>query len=296
VTGRSNTQVQTEPQAIQNTLASLPGMQFVHTAAVGNIISNWTLIDNPLINGDPNAIIFVTQNWNPGGEGDVYNDKSIGVWYDDVFEQWAVFNQDESPMPEGAAFNVLIPDADLSVFVHTASVANIAGNWTDIDHPLTNNNPDALVFVTQNWNPGNVGGTYNDHPIGVWYNNLTDKWSIFNQDIANMPSGAAFNVLVSDPGVPVFVHNASIGNSFENWTMIDHPHANNNPAATLFVTQNWNPGDTDGEYNAHSIGVWYINGTGNWAIFNQDKSAIPPGADFNVIVSERKTFIPIVVR
>lgn len=87
----------------------------------------------------------------------------------------------------------------LQAFVHMATHQNTTSNWTDINNELTNNNPDALVFVTQNWNPGGVDGTddnYNQHPIGVWYNKKQGKWSIFNQDKAPLPVGLAFNVWV----------------------------------------------------------------------------------------------------
>jgi len=168
------------------------GVQFVHTATAANIISNWTDIDNPLANNNPDAIVLVTQNWNPGDVGGTYNDHPIGVWYDG--SKWAIFNQDIADMPVDAAFNVMIPTAGTAVFVHTATAANIISNWTDIDNPLTNNNPDAIVLVTQNWNPGGAGGTYNSHPIGVWYDG--SKWAIFNQDLADMPVNASFNVLI----------------------------------------------------------------------------------------------------
>jgi hypothetical protein len=103
-------------------------------------------------------------------------------------------------------------------FVNTATAANISSNWTDIDHPLTNGNPNAIVMVTQNWNPAGVGGTYNDHPIGVWYHSSAQKWAIFNQDQASMPEGAAFNVVVPPSGADVFVHTATAGNIASNWT------------------------------------------------------------------------------
>jgi hypothetical protein len=72
-------------------------------------------------------------------------------------------------------------------FVHTATAANITGNWTYIDHPLTNENPNAIVLATQNWNPGGAVGTYNNHPIGVWYASGAKKWAVFNQDLAAIP-------------------------------------------------------------------------------------------------------------
>lgn len=92
---------------------------------------------------------------------------------------------------------------DTPVFIHEATAGNITcglNHCTQIDHPLTNGDPDAILIVTQNWNPeGVVAGTYNDHPIGVWYDSSDSKWEIFNQDFAAMPAGAAFNVLVVKP-------------------------------------------------------------------------------------------------
>ncbi len=79
-------------------------------------------------------------------------------------------------------------------FIHIATSSNITRNYTDIDHPATNNRPEALILVTPNWSPGGQGDVYNDHSTGVWYHQ--GKWSIFNQDKTAMPVGAAFNVMV----------------------------------------------------------------------------------------------------
>ena len=103
-------------------------------------------------------------------------------------------------------------------FVHTATNTNTSGNHTYIDHPLTNNNPNAIVLVTQNWNPGGVGNKYNSHPIGVYYSSGEQKWAVFNQDLASMPTGAAFNVLIPATGADAFVHTAMAGNTTANWT------------------------------------------------------------------------------
>ncbi len=82
------------------------------------------------------------------------------------------------------------------MFVHRATSENISSNSTYLDHPLINGNPDAILYVTQNWNPGGGGGTYNNHPVGVWYDAGRKRWAIFNQDRAQMPNRAAFNVVV----------------------------------------------------------------------------------------------------
>ena len=81
---------------------------FVHRATPDNISANSTYLDEDLINDNPDAILYVTPNWNPGGEGSTYNNHATGVWFDAERQRWAIFNQDREPMPEGAAFNVAV--------------------------------------------------------------------------------------------------------------------------------------------------------------------------------------------
>ena len=267
---------------------------FVHKATSANIFLN----DHPLSNADPNAIVFVTSNWNPGGSSSgIYNNQNIGVWYSLTNQKWSVFNQNTTaPMPNNAAFNVLIPHPDASVFVHKATTGNTSGHITTIDYPLTNNKPNAILLVTPNWNPGGVGGTYNNHPIGVYYTG--GKWTIFNQDFAAMPPNAAFNVIVPrpGPGEAVFVHQASAANTASHVTYIDHPLTNGNPTALVLVTPNYNPGGVGGTYNNHPIGVYYSSPTKKWAIFNQDLANVTVGASFNVYVKVNRVYLPLVLR
>ena len=164
----------------------------LHTATASNIISNWTVIDNPSLNGNPNAIFFITQNWNPPGGGGIYNNSPIGVWYDG--SNWAIFNEDLAGMPQGAAFNIFI-HAGNDDFVHIATTSNIVSKWTVIDNPSLNGNPNAIFFITQNWNPPGGGGIYNNSPTGVWYDG--SNWAIFNQNGDPMPEGAAFNIYLA---------------------------------------------------------------------------------------------------
>lgn len=80
-------------------------------------------------------------------------------------------------------------------FVHTATAANkLSANGTDIDHPLCNGDPTAILIVTQKM----VSPTliYNNSPIGVVYNTVRARWEIFNENITAIPIGAMFNVLV----------------------------------------------------------------------------------------------------
>lgn len=86
------------------------GALFVHRARAGEAPDNTTYLDHPLTNGKPEAVLQVTPNWNPSGRGAVYDNHPVGTFYDSERERWAVYNQDDAPMPNGAAFNVAVSD------------------------------------------------------------------------------------------------------------------------------------------------------------------------------------------
>ena len=258
---------------------------FVHTATSANSAGDYTMLDNLAIDGNPNAVLIVTPNWNPSGFGGIYDNHPIGVFYSG--SNWYIFNQDFIAIPNGAAFNVYAVrgSEDLGyegAFVDTATSANSTGDYTIINTPSLNNQPTMRMLVTPNWNPAGRAGVYDNHPIGVFYNSSIGRWCIFNQDFAAIPNGASFNVNFASTIVgSVEIHTATSANSAGDYTTIDNSAANNNPKAMLLVTPNWNPNGA-GVYENHNIGVFYNNSTGRWCIFNQDASAIPNGAAFNI--------------
>ncbi|MDQ3567737.1 MAG: class E sortase [Actinomycetota bacterium] len=98
-------------------------------------------------------------------------------------------------MPEGVAFNVaVVTGSDRTV--HRAAPGNTTENSTYLNLPSANGNPDAQLLVTRNRN-GDEDGTYNDHPVGVWYDSEAERWAIYNEDRETMPEGVAFNVAIS---------------------------------------------------------------------------------------------------
>ena len=82
---------------------------------------------------------------------------------------------------------IKVSGSKAAAFVHTATAPS--NHVTVIDHPSTNDNPNAILIVTQMWS-----GVYNPHPVGVFY--AAGKWRIFNEDIADMPLNAQFNIMV----------------------------------------------------------------------------------------------------
>jgi hypothetical protein len=167
----------------------------VHMATDANSQGDYTYLDDPRIDGNPDAVVLAQPSPGRGDDGAAYG-RNIGVWYEPGEKKWAIFNQDLAPVPSGSAFGVVVPPADRG-FVHRAVPPNTVGNATYIDDPLLDGEPRAEVSVTQNWNPGGGGGgVYNDHPVGVLYDEDVDGWFVYNEDGAPIPEGAAFNVAV----------------------------------------------------------------------------------------------------
>jgi hypothetical protein len=186
-----------EANPAQNVNAPANKTVFTHTATDANSRGDYTYISHPAIDGDPNAVMLVAPSTDRGNARNAFYDHNIGVWYEGVNKKkWAIFNQDRAAIPAGRTFEVIIPPAS-ETFVHYAKRDNTEGNSTYLNSPLTNGEPDALLTVTQNWNPGGGRGVYNDHPIDVLYEADIRKWAICNRGGAPMAGGAAFNVAVS---------------------------------------------------------------------------------------------------
>jgi hypothetical protein len=119
-------------------------------------------------------------------------------------------------MAEGKDFNVWLINIDKS-FVHNVDSAsmNLSSSYSIFDNPLTNNNPDANILVTQLLN----GGDYFDHVLGVWYSDAIQKWIVYTEDGWPFVEDLKFNVYVSNStGLPTSVeeeNNPTVVNNFE---------------------------------------------------------------------------------
>jgi hypothetical protein len=281
----------------EGAIPPIAGVRYLHVADGSNIISNLTLLDHPLLNGNPAAIALVTQVWNPRGEGETFNDHAVGVFYAIFPPRWAIYNEDQSAMPSGAGFNVLIHPAGSTATVHTSAEGNVFDNYTDLDPGFSQDDATAQVFVTHNYNPGAVGGELHDRNLGVWKNGAL--WSIFDEGSEQMFFDVDFNVAIGPVGGRSFLHTATVDNTLGNLTYLDHPDSNGNPDAWVLITHNWSPPapalvegarvpapEGDGTYVDAALGVWYNGIAEKWAIFDEAGkfATIPVGAAFNVLV------------
>ncbi|HSH05619.1 MAG TPA: FG-GAP-like repeat-containing protein [Anaerolineae bacterium] len=219
-----------------------------HVARPDNMEDTYTYLDNWRLNGNPEAMILVTLNASAEGSDGTLNPRALGVWYNATRQQWGIFNETGGAIPEGTGFNVFIQPVNEEDFVHTANVDNTTSQWTAIDHPLLNNNPRAVVVITQNWNPL---GVVNPHHVGVWYNNSIQKWAIFNQDTQAMAAGASFNVYIVNRDVTEPLAPAERAEVFRL------PAGQLNGAARMWNPRTGEPWWTD--YNGYLQGRGQIN-------------------------------------
>ena len=249
---------------------------FQHTARPANINSNWTALTHPELDGNPNARILVTQILIDTA-GNTYNNREVGVFYNGT--NWAIFNENMDAMIDGASFNVLILDYDNSI-LHTATSSNIVSATTQIDHPALNNNPDAIIYVTQNWNPGGGAGVFNEHKVSTYY--YSGKWSIYNEDAAGMIENSHYNIYI---GASSFVHKTTADNNAADLTQFDNPLVNRDADAVIFAIHTWNPFGSPTTTHNKTLGLYF--GSSGWGIFNQDMSAMPQNIYFNIVTAPK---------
>ena len=176
---------------------------FVRHATASNTVGNHTFINSRLLNGNPRASIQITQDFNPGGAlGGTFNPHPVGVRYYPSKRRWAIFNEDNKPMPITAAFNVMIgstaSNGGRTALVTVTTFDHKIGTIL-VNNPASNGNPNNVMFATQVYNPGGNGAIGDRHPLEVAYPNpgtMIFKETIDNSDFSTAPVGAHFNVLI----------------------------------------------------------------------------------------------------
>jgi hypothetical protein len=111
------------------------------------------------------------------------------------------------------------------------------------------------------------------------------RWRIFNEDLAAMPVGIAFNVHIpSEAGTNAFRVTLAAASAS---AYLDHPLLNDNPCALPLVTNTYEP---NAIYNTVHHALRYdasaVADGGRWAIESVDpgRPSFPAGASFHVRV------------
>jgi hypothetical protein len=242
---------------------------FVWVPTTASLAGNSTLINNGATNGHRKDLVFITPNLTPGGLNPCSPNlcilsprQPVGVWYSSNAQKWGVFNENlTTPMDLLFAYNVLVvPKASRAAFVQTATPSNIGGNRTLLNSPLLNGKPNAVILVTQNWNPNGIGGMNDVHRVGVRYYPASKRWGIINEDGAAMQLGVSFNVLVGSAasnGGTTMVLKATTSNRTGNHVAISNRETNGNPNAVVFATPNFDPGGKGHIADPNAVDVYY---------------------------------------
>jgi hypothetical protein len=280
------------PSALTADAAVTVTSHFIWTATSSNINLWFSFINNDATNGNPNALLFVTPAYDPGGVCGCIEDASpVGVIWAGGAGEWAIMNENETNMPVGAAFNVLVVQKPSSqVFVATSTAANSTGNGMTISSRAINGKGNALLQVTASL-PTGLNSVLDGHPLGVVYGlgASGNEWDIQNVDNATMPVGAKFNVLVgakpSNGGKAVLLTGTS-SNTTGSSTFISNAETTGNPNAVVFETQNADPSLNFGTGDVAPTGVIYDSRPSDeMAVFNEDGSSMPATTHyFNLLI------------
>lgn len=211
------------------------------------------IINNPLINNNPDLILIVTPDYGLSGP---YFTGAYSVYF---FENRWRINCPNGEIPENTKFNVLaVPRSDRA-FVHVSTIT--PNNYTVIDHPLLNNNPEAKFLITK-------ASFRNSKEVGIGYSPLINKWTILNLDLTLFDVNS-YNVVISDA-----IFNATATSPSGNWFAINHPTTNNGRNNLVFTTPIFQGTAT----SVNPTGVWYSRS--KWNIFNQNRAAMPANAKY----------------
>jgi hypothetical protein len=273
------------PNIAFNVLEASPDETFfVQTASAGSLadFAYATALNNPLLNGNPDAQVLVTQNYGAG----LANDHRVGVGYWPPTQRWYIFNQDLQPMMAGLEFNVLVIPPKTGYFVQTATALNTgAFNFaSSIDNPDLNNNPDALVYVAHNRNPPEAPNELtSNHPLGVSF--YAGAWYVVNLDLAPMTLGLTFNIYYTLPRGNSFSVSASSVYTSGTYMDTNSPLLNGKPNAAPIATSNETPAGLLGGNYTRVSGLRYNTSLKDWQIFNNTGTPFVITQTYNLLVA-----------
>ena len=110
------------------------GEYFRHQCRDTTQFYNYTLINNPTLNGNPLAQAIFTPFSAMGGVDENYHS---GLYYNSAVSKWAIYNENHTTdsISLYSTFNIMVPSANGASIKHTATALNTSANLTFIDDP-----------------------------------------------------------------------------------------------------------------------------------------------------------------
>ncbi len=170
----------------------------------GSFGASSTVIDDSGFNNlNPGPYAVMSNYYNPSS---VYNTQNYGFYYDLSLNRRTIYEEGANPIPTNAAFKILITGSGAGVarFTHQSTVGNITSNYTILDHPSLNNNPDAAFVFSHYWGVNGASSEVNiDKVLSVWYTGT--RWAIYTEDSSAMPTGVTFDVIIAPVSTLTYV-------------------------------------------------------------------------------------------
>ncbi len=169
--------------------------QFVHTVTTANKYCNsvCSLIDNPALNNNPNAIIIITpilvNGVNP-------NPHPVGTYLVDG-KKWSIMNADNVTIADGAKFNIQYwANPTAAQFVYVIPAVGVA---PCINHAVLNNNSRAQILFSITGSPR--GAYFNKEEVKIEYNATAFKWCVANVNGQPVKSETAYSIVITSGGI-----------------------------------------------------------------------------------------------
>lgn len=143
------------------------------------------------LNGfDNGAYVFHSNYYNPNN---IYNDKVYGTWQTGP-DRW-IMAENVTDIPMGAAFMIMGgSDVSSTLAFFISETSNITPNGLRLDHPMLNNNPNAVFVYSHRY-------AYPDTSNSVYLSSITDAtyadgyWHIYAYAVS-FPSNVTFDVII----------------------------------------------------------------------------------------------------
>ncbi len=169
--------------------------RYDHFNSAGNTTGSLTTLSNDDLNNHADYILLVTRN---PGNGSTVSDVASPLAVSYLGSSWRVERLDGLLMPANGGFNVYFQPPSNNAYRHRATAGNTFGNLTYLDHPLLNDHRCARFHVTQDA----TSTLINNHNVGVYYAPPPiARWTIFNQDAADMTNNPSFHIVVDAQAV-----------------------------------------------------------------------------------------------
>jgi hypothetical protein len=159
----------------------IEGDVYLHQSAAANIFDNRTVLDHPLLNGNPNARLQIMRTKNDVGG---FNASPLGIWYNSAGGNWQIIYENQFPMAPGERFFVCIDGCRLEfgvpMLISTFCQAKVT-QFGPACYFFSANRRSSTFALTRVWD-----GVYHPTAVGLFWDSLNQAWAAMTEDGSTM--------------------------------------------------------------------------------------------------------------